>query len=71
MNRDIWLVGHALGMRGLIDAACETRDVANSPGGPGRRQQSAAEILDRLYYEDRSIDCSLWRELHGLLHGAE
>lgn len=71
MKRDIWLVGHALSMRGLIDAACQTRDVANSYDEDNARLRSAKDILDRLYYQDRSIDWHTWRELHRMLDGAE
>jgi len=71
LNRNVWLVGHALSMRGLIDAACQVRDVANSQDERGRRLQLAGKILDRLYYEDRFIDWLAWIELHRLLHKAE
>lgn len=71
MNRNVWLVGHALSMGGLIDAAFQVRDVANSQDERGRRLQLAEKILDRLYYEDRFIDWLAWIELHRLLHKAE
>ena len=71
MDRNIWLAGHALSMRGLIDAACQTRDVANSDDDPEERLESAEDILDRLYYEDRSIDWHIRQNLLGTIRGAE
>jgi hypothetical protein len=58
-------------MRGLIAAACQTRDVANSDDEPEQRLKSAEDILDRLYYEDRSIDWSTRQNLLGTIRGAE
>ena len=71
MDRNIWLAGHALSMRGLIAAACQTRDVANSDDEPEQRLKSAEDILDRLYYEDRSIDWPTRQNLLGTIRGAE
>ncbi len=71
MDRNIWLAGHALSMRGLIAAACQTRDVANSDDEPEDRLNSAEDILDRLYYEDRSIDWHTLQELLGTIRGVK
>lgn len=58
-------------MRGLIAAACQTRDVANSDDEPAERLKSAEDILDRLYYEDGSIDWRTWQDLIGAIRGVE
>ena len=58
-------------MRGLIDTACRMRDLANSSGHREALLQSANDVLDRLYYEDRAIDWRAWRDLQALLHDAE
>jgi len=71
LDRKIWLAGHALSIRGLIVAACQTRDVANSDDEPEERLKSAEDILDRLYYEECSIDWHTWQDLLGTIRGAE
>ena len=71
MDRNIWLAGHALSMRGLIAAACQTCDVVNSDDEAEVRLKSAEDILDRLYYDDRSIDWNTRQNLLGTIRSAE
>ena len=71
MDRNIWLAGHALSMRGLIAAACQTRDMANSDDEAEVRLKSAEDILDRLYYDDHSIDWNTRQKLLGTIRSAE
>ena len=71
MNRAVWLIGHTLSRKGLIDAACQMRDVANAWGDDGCDGESEAiGILDRLYHEDRFIDEALWQSLRGEVEDA-
>ena len=62
-REDIWRVGHVLSRTGLIEAACQMRDVANNFDGEAAATLRAKEILDRLYLQDCSIDEALWHDL--------
>ena len=62
-REEIWRLGHLLSRKGLIEAACQMRDVANDVDGKGRATCRAKEILDRLYLQDCSIDEALWHNL--------
>ena len=50
---------------GLIEAACQMRDVANDVDGEGGPELKAKEILDRLYFQDCFIDKAFWHDLSG------
>lgn len=64
IHKNIWLIGHTLSRKGLIDAACQMRDVANAWHDEGYDGElEAIGILDRLYYKDRFIDEALWQSL--------
>ena len=54
---------HLLSRKGLIDAACQMRDVANEVDGEGEAALRAKEILDRLYLQECFIDEALWYDL--------
>ena len=62
-REDIWRIGHVLSRKGLIEAACQMRDVANDVDGEGSSELRVKEILDRLYFQDCFIDKALWHEL--------
>ena len=62
-REDIWRIGHVLSRKGLIEAACQMRDVANDVDGEGGSESRAKEILDRLYFQDCFIDEALWHDL--------
>jgi len=62
-REDIWRIGHVLSRKGLIEAACQMRNVANDVDGEGGSEFRAKEILDRLYFQDWFIDEALWYEL--------
>ena len=62
-RENIWRIGHILSRKGLIEAACQMRDVANDVDGEGGSELRAAEILDRLYFQDCFIDQALWHDL--------
>ena len=62
-REDIWRIGHVLSRMGLIEAACQMRDVANDVDGEGGSELRAKEILDRLYFQDCFIDKALWHDL--------
>ena len=62
-REDIWRIGHVLSRKGLIEAACQMRDVANDVDGEGSSKLRVKEILDRLYFQDCFIDKALWHEL--------
>ena len=47
---------HLLSRKGLIEAACQMRDVANEVDGEGEAALRAKEILDRLYLQECFID---------------
>ena len=63
-REDIWRVGHVLSRTGLIEAACQMRDVANDFDGKAEATLRAKEILDRLYLQDCFIDEALWHDLN-------
>ena len=62
-REDIWRIGHVLSRKGLIEAACQMRDVANDVDGEGSSELRVKEILDRLYFQNCFIDKALWHEL--------
>ena len=71
MNRTVWKVGHVLSRKGLIDAACQMRDAANSWSEDNDAARSEAlGIVDRLYRTDSFIDESTWRELRDRIQKA-
>ncbi len=77
-REDIWRIGHVLSRKGLIEAACQMRDVANAVDREGGSELRAKAILDRLYFQDCLIDEALWRDLrerlgrrHELLEATE
>ena len=55
---------HLLSRKGLIEAACQMRDVANDVDGEGEAALRAKEILDRLYLQECFIDEALWYDLN-------
>ena len=55
---------HLLSRKGLIEAACQMRDVANDVDGEGEAALVAKEILDRLYLQECFIDEALWYDLN-------
>ncbi len=67
-REEIWRIGHLLSRKGLLEAACQMRDVANDVDGEGEAALRAKEILDRLYLQECFIDEALWNDLNEKLH---
>ena len=63
-REEIWRIGHLLSRKGLIEAACQMRDVANDVDGEGEAALRAKEILDRLYLQECFIDEALWYDFN-------
>ena len=63
-REEIWRIGHLLSRKGLIEAACQMRDLANDVDGEGEAALRAKEILDRLYLQECFIDEALWYDLN-------
>ena len=63
-QEDIWRIGHVLSRKGLIEAACQMRDVAKGVDGAEGAAISARRILDRLYLQEYLIDEALWHDLN-------
>ena len=63
-QEEIWRIGHVLSRRGLIEAACQMRNVANGVDGEEGAAISTRGILDRLYLQECLIDEALWHDLN-------